>query len=277
MRVLVLLTTLIFSLGAWGVTYRTQIHSIDYGKGTEPHLILLTDGHVAFLPKDQKDVAEILNEIEESRREGNLVVVELDKDLNLRSFTAYPRKTEVKGPRTFEPWRTYEPSVITSRSAWKVFRKMRRNHQRDSQCYNRAHVWSFEEHQRSSLNSMKLFLFFTSKYIRTYRYYWWFHVAPMVLVGGHTQSNWRILDRTFTRSPLRTKSWTNIFMRNNAACKIVPKYSDYREHQQDQWCYLIPVSMYFWQPRDIERRDRTGFEKTSFLEWEVDYAYWEAF
>ena len=110
-----------------------------------------------------------------------------------------------------------------------------------------------------------------------YRYHWWFHVTPMVYVGGSTQANWRVLDRRYTRGPLTTKTWTNIFMHNDATCKVVNKYYDYRNHQQAEWCYLIPTSMYFWQPRDIERRDRTGYEKTNYINSEVNHAFWEAF
>ena len=276
------LTLLISSFSLFAATYQSQIHSLDLGKNGEPHLILLNDGHVAFLASDQKSTRDLLRAIKLNLKNKEWVEVKLDKKLNLISIqTLSPDGSEerasMEAASELEKLREYIPTITTSTNASRVFRNMRRDYQNNSQCYNRAHIWTFEEWKRSSLNSMKLFLFFTSKYIRTYRYHWWFHVTPMVYVGGSSQSNWRALDRRYTRGPLTTKTWTNIFMHNNATCNVVNKYYDYRNNQQTQWCYLIPSSMYFWQPRDIERRDRTGYEKTNYINSEVNHAYWEAF
>ena len=46
-----------------------------------------------------------------------------------------------------------------------------------SQCYDKAHYWSYEW-SRQNLSLGKMFLFFTESYIRRYNYKWWFHVAP---------------------------------------------------------------------------------------------------
>jgi hypothetical protein len=99
----------------------------------------------------------------------------------------------------------------------------------------------------------------------------------MVYVGGTSQSNWMTLDRRYTGGPLTTRTWTNVFMYNDAFCPVVYQYSSYRNHQNEQYCYLIPTSMYFWQPLDIERQERTGYVKTQYFTSQTDYAYWEAF
>ena len=87
----------------------------------------------------------------------------------------------------------------------------------------------------------------------------------------------RILDRRFTRFHLNVDDWTKKFIYSGRKCPVVEKYSDYRDHQETEHCYLIPVSMFFWQPKDILRRDTIGVEKTSFINSEIKHAYWEAF
>jgi hypothetical protein len=276
MRIVLMLMTLIISMIAKAEIYRSRIHSLDKGSQREPHLLLLEDGHVVFLDGKTKTDEDVLQAIHRSRIRGDWVEVEVNEKLSLLSIRTMARRS-LKRKNLQEPPITYEPTVTTATYARQLFRNMRRDYQNDSQCYNRAHVWSYEEFQRSGFQSMKLFLFFTSKYIRSYRYHWWFHVTPMVYVNQLSDEGRRALDRRYTRAPLSIKTWTNIFMYNDATCKVVNRYYDYRNHQQAEWCYLIPVSMYFWQPRDIERRDRTGYEKTSFINREIEHAYWEAF
>lgn len=260
-------------LSAFAATYTTQVHSVDRGKSEEKHLIMLTNGYTAF-----SDDQILIEAVEESQRNNETVEIHLDDDLNLVSIqTVVPERVEPQDEVDPGEMISYEPSIISYSAASTAFSNMRRDYQNNSQCYNRAHIWNYEEFKRSGLRSNKLYLFFTSRYIRKYRYKWWFHVTPMVYVNGSGQSNWRTLDRRYTRGPLTTRTWTNVFMLNNAFCPVVYKYSSYRNHQQEQDCYLIPASMYFWQPRDLVRQERTGYEKNQFYSSEVNHAYWEAF
>jgi hypothetical protein len=269
------LLALCYSFNVLAITYTTQIHSIDLGKQNEKHIVMLSDGHTAFIEANSENIVE---EIEQRIQSGETVQITLDQNLNVTSLqTVVP---EVEQPRgEIDPGEiiSYTPSVVSLSTATNVFQKMRRDYQNQSQCYNRAHVWTYEEYRRSALKSNKLFLFFTSRYIRKYNYHWWFHVTPMVYVGGTSQVNWMTLDRRYTSGPLTTRTWTNVFMYNDAFCPVVYKYSSYRNHQQEQYCYLIPTSMYFWQPWEIERQERTGYVKSKYFSSETDYAYWEAF
>lgn len=267
------LNLLIYS--AFGVTYTTEIDSIDRGGNGEPHLILLADGHVAFL-SDKSSV--LLKSVEASIRNGDVVEVTLDKEHNLKAILLLgPRVEETGANENPAEVELYTPSILDSAGATRTFLSMRRDYQNESQCYNRAHIWTYEAFVKNNIKSNKLFLFFTSRYIRNYRYKWWFHVTPMVYVGGDSQSNWRALDRRYTRGPLSIRTWTNIFMLNNAQCSVVYKWSDYRNHQSERDCYLIPTSMYFWQPRDIVNQERYRSVKSQYYKSEVSHAYWEAF
>jgi hypothetical protein len=171
----------------------------------------------------------------------------------------------------------YTPSVISYAKAQSIFTKMRKDYQQDSQCFNRAHIWTFEEFQRSETYLNKVFLFFTSRYIRNHRYHWWFHVTPMAYVGGNKFTNWRMLDRRYTHGPLTPKTWTDIFIYTKRACKVVSKYSSYENNQRSQDCYLIQASMYYVVPSDLERLESESVARTDFEMLEVEYARWEAF
>jgi hypothetical protein len=253
------LICLIFVTGhsAFAERFTSRLHAIDRGDKGELHLLKFENGRTAFVSS------------------GAMVEVEVDDNLELRSFASV--EAPAPAPETdsaFEEFFTYEPTELENMSsATGIFRRMNRNHQRASQCYNRAHVWAYEEYQRTQWKSMKLFLFFTDRYIRNYRYKWWFHVTPMARVGTQNFA----MDRTFTSGPLPIKDWTDIFIYSKRQCPVVHKYSDYEDHQWAEDCYLIPVSMYYWQPRDIDRFERTGKEKTEFIRSEVNHAYWEAF
>lgn len=253
--------------------YQSKIHSIDKSqKKNQPHLILMENGRVIFI--DYKD-RELLDSFRDSLQDENLLEIEVDDKNNfLGAETLEPEAHLDLGAETSHTSFSYDPSVVSSSSATSIFRRMRRDYQNESQCYNRAHIWAWEEFQKSGLKSSKHFLFFTRRYIRNYRYKWWFHVSPSVKVSGLGD---RILDRRYTSGHRSVKSWTNNFIYSRRSCPVVNNYFDYRNNQESQDCYLIPVSMYFWQPRDIERRDRGGAVKTQFYQSEVDYAYWEAF
>ena len=269
------LVLLIFALNSFASTFRSQIHSIDLGKANERHLIMLTNGRTAFLAPKSKFLIEAA---EQSLQNGDTVEITLDSKLNLISIQTVAPEVQLESEDLApDEMMSYVPSVISLGTAQSVFQGMRRDYQNQSQCFNRAHVWTYEAFKRNALRSNKLFLFFTTRYIRKYNFYWWFHVTPMAYVGGTTQPYWRTLDRRYTSGPLSTKTWTDIFMRNDAFCPVVYTYSRYRNHQSEEYCYLIPTSMYFWQPYDIQRQESTGYLKTQFFSSQINAAYQEAF
>src|SRR5690606_27145259 len=104
-----------------------------------------------------------------------------------------------------------------------VFHSQDPNMKSCSQCFQRAQLWSYELWTGRGIKTAKVFLFFTHRYIRNYDYGWWFHVSPFILVNNKEL----VLDRTFTGGPLSMKQWTDVFMRNNARCPTVARYSDY--------------------------------------------------
>ncbi|WP_408095961.1 protein-glutamine glutaminase family protein [Peredibacter sp. HCB2-198] len=265
-----------FSFSVFADEFTSRVELIEEGDGNLPHLIKLENGRVVFLDGAER---ELITDFEDSQRNGDYLEVVVDETNSYVSAETVENENSIVPEETKRsPNFSYDPTVVSGYSeASSIFSRMRRNYQYESQCYNRAHIWAYEENKRSNLNSMKLFLFFTNRYIRNYRYQWWFHVSPMVLVNEDGSSVERVLDRRYTNGPRYVNSWTNIFIYSGRKCPVVQKYNDYRNNQEKEDCYLIPVSMYFWQPRDIVSRDNNGYEKKSFIKSEVDWAYWEAF
>ena len=273
------LTFLIFVLGmnaAQADSFQGKVDAIEKGEGDQPHIIKLDNARVVFLDGEEKEELPLFEESLASQESLEIVV---DKDYSYESAqTVEVEEVPAQISEASELKMSYDPTVIPdTTTANDMFRRMRRDYQNDSQCYNRAHIWAYEEYKTSGLNSMKLFLFFTNRYIRNYRYKWWFHVSPMNQVQTADSSGERVFDRRYTSGTRTLKNWTDNFIASRRTCPKVERYNDYRNNQESEDCYLIPVSMYFWQPRDILRRDQTGYIKTQFFNSEVSHAYWEAF
>lgn len=176
------------------------------------------------------------------------------------------------------PLLNYTPTVLPDQSeAYKLYNLMRSDYLDEAQCTNMAHVWAYEEFKRSGLKSQKIFLFFTKKYIMRYRFGWWFHVSPLVQAKEGKEILQIVMDRRYTSLPLDKKTWTDHFVKTGRQCKEIDKISTFWNNQQSEDCYLMQVSMYYWQPRDIRLRDENGKDKTKFLSGELSQAYQQAF
>jgi hypothetical protein len=172
----------------------------------------------------------------------------------------------------------YLPSLLSGRyEANRMYNSFRERAKRNSECFNRAHVWSYEENQQHGTKLHKTFVFFTDSYIRNYNYKWWFHVAPSVTVAEAGVEKNIVIDPTFLDSELEEREWSDFFMESKRACPTVLKYSDYDKNQEKEDCYIMKAPMYFHQPLDIENFEKTGEEKTSFLYDDLWIAYRQAF
>lgn len=259
-----------FSFSSYAEVLR--IESIDKGmNSTEADHVYLSDGRVGIVPEDKS------SEYDDLLKEGLYVDISLDENHKIIQISQ-AQKPLLKRQRTKESFEEYTPTVLQNLSEVNsVFKRMNRGWQSESQCYNRAHVWNYEEFQKTGLKSKKVFIFFTRRYIRDYNFYWWFHAIPTVLASNQGDVVERYLDPRYARSPLTRKNWTDIFVRSRRDCPVISKYSDYRDNQESEHCYLHFSSMYYWQPRDLEKFERTGYEKKSFIQSEVNHAYKEAF
>lgn len=170
------------------------------------------------------------------------------------------------------PMMSFEPTVMESEeAAVKLMKTMRKPNpfQFNIQCYNIAHVRAYEAWKNHGIKSQKMFLFFTKSYIRKYRFNWWFHVTPMVLVSGEQ----RVLDREWSKTPLAPKAWTDKFVKSKKACPVITKYSSYEQNQEINDCYVYPAPMYYWQPIHLIELEESRQEMGAFSMSEVNTAY----
>lgn len=274
MKTLSSLLLLLLSFTTLGETLKTRVAKIVLSEGPgRPELFLFENGRVGRLSEEKKSALRLT--LKEAKENDSLLQIDLDERGEVRDLKILEQSEKnlneddplpVIGP--------FRPTVLRNYGeAQSIFQHLNRRHQRDSQCYNRAHIWAFEEWRRIGLQSLKLFMFFTKSYIWEYNYEWWFHVTPLTYVGSTPVT----LDRTFNRAPLTIKDWTLGFIKSRRDCPIITRYSHYEQNQMTEHCYLIPATMYFWQPRDLEAYEQTGKYKENFIPSEVNHAYWEAF
>ena len=176
-------------------------------------------------------------------------------------------------PGLFE---TYFPTILKDEAqANALFSTMQYKH-KTSECYNRAHTWSYSLRKDHNTYTSKAWIFFTRKYIRKFDFPWWFHVAPLMYVSANGQVTERIADKKYATKVLPMKRWTNIFMKNNMDCPVIETYSDYADYPETGWCYLMKTNMYYYQPIDIEKLEQDGTEKNAWNFFELQQAFKDA-
>ena len=229
---------------------------------SEPALVYLDSGRVLRVDSSDEKTLMRLKVLQQSgdpiRFEGDFV--------GEAPAEAHPQFRPLQAPVQAPP--EYTPTDFqTYENAHAQFRRLSTRMRRRSQCYQRAENWVYEMWQSGRVYSMKIFMFFTRRYIRDYQYGWWFHVTPVVEVAGTDYT----LDPTFTSDALPVPKWTSYFMPRNVTCARVEKYSDYENHQEEQLCYHIRVPMYYYQPLNVEAMEKGEFV-TDWIPWELAHA-----
>lgn len=246
----------LFSSTVLATSFSTGIFDIEI-KNTLDVMVKTDQGEVLWINPQKKSLIEL---IQRAKFQNTTVEIERDKDNFILSAKLLDEKFHSEELALESEAGEFEPSFFTHYSHLRrSFFTMRRDDRKKSQCYERAYVWAYDLWETQEVSSMKLFLFFTNKYIREYRFKWWYHVSPMSYLVAEEY----VLDRKFSKGPLRPQAWTNIFMRNNAVCKSVVSYFDYDKDDDTESCFLIRSSMYYLGPNALKRRDQ-GFELTKW-------------
>lgn len=271
---------ILFSFSLFAQTeIRTQIHDIDSGGPGDGPLIYLSTGHVVSFPKANKSQIDSLEDAVVSKEwflikinsKREIISFELTEPQLIMNQTFFNFKTKAQREE-------YSPSILGNLDAARgMFYEARIDAHIDSQCYNRAHVWAYEWRTKRNLYSSKAWIFFTRRFIRKYKFEWWFHVAPMVHVVIDNKVKERVMDIKYAKGPLKLNQWSDIFMRDNAGCPVVSKYTDHANFPESGSCFLMKSSMYYYQPVDLEKYEMTSKPKSSWVEAEVKHAYEEAF
>lgn len=192
-------------------------------------------------------------------------VLEAYHDDTLPSFSPATIPTDIRYTD-----KSYAPTNFKNLSdVQKLMSQLKDNLKSRSECYQRAHLWSIEMYQMAQVKSQKVFLFFSEKYMREYRFHWWFHVAPFVLVNSQE----RVVDPRFFSAPMDTYSWSSNFLKNHPVCKVISHYRDYENHQQDEYCFFRKLPMYYFEPTEIENRDVSNVVISQWIDSQVSSAY----
>jgi hypothetical protein len=281
MRVFGLLFIVIFSLPVLSsTTFTTKINDIDYGeKMGDEILIFLENGRVAKLKEwDQNLLDGFVN----AKSNDSWFSITLNDERYVTDLK--PAVVQEEAPAAIdyvsqnEKFQTYVPTTVASLGVLqKYHREGRRTYKEETQCFNRAHVWTYEWWKRHSLKSMKIIIFFTRNYIRRYNFEWWWHIAPYAHVMENGKVVERVLDVKYTSGPREFQKWANIFLRNDAPCRVITKYSDYADNPYVGECYFYRANMYTYQAADLQMEEAWGYKKDKFIIEELRGAYKEAF
>ena len=126
---------------------------------------------------------------------------------------------------TQDPMGHYAPTNIQTFEQLKAaFDTISKRSYKGSECYDRAHYWSYQMSQNLNINSTKVFVFFTKKYKREINGQWWFHVAPGVV---YNHENYMI-DPEFINKPVNFETWKNGVL-DHAILKLTPYKINYEK------------------------------------------------
>lgn len=276
----------LITIPLWAATQvTTKIHDIDHGDHiTDDALVFLTSGQVAKINVNNTVLLEKLNESLQKRESVNLELDENREILDVstaveKSFSTETEPVPVEEPKMLgpDPMAGYSPSVLTEANVKNYFREMRHATKEETQCFNRAMVWTYEMRVKHNVYSQKIWIYFTRKYIRKYNFEWWFHVSPMVRMIVDGQVKERVIDRKYSSGPLPIQKWGNIFLRDDFKCPTVHSYSDHANFPEAGSCFYMKSPMYYYQPVDLEFLEKYGNVLSTWNETNVRAAYAEAF
>jgi hypothetical protein len=170
----------------------------------------------------------------------------------------------------------YISDLSSEQKLYNLFQGQRRDTKTKSQCFNRAHVWSWELSANYDdgrrVQAGKTWIFFTKKYIRGYKYKWWFHITPYLRLNGQD----RMMDRSYLTAPASLQYWTDKFIATNEVCKKVNRYSDYSRNQNERNCFIMQTSVHYWQPWQVENVETRNQAQLGWNDYELKKAYRDA-
>lgn len=162
--------------------------------------------------------------------------------------------------------RDVPPTDVGSfQNAQKIFNSLNDGDKSRSQCFKRAHIWSWDMWSNFGVQSQKMYIFYTRRYIQLEEFDWWFHVAPVVIADGVEY----VFDRTYTKKPVTVKEWKEIFMKGSVTCSYIDKMATYDNNQWSRLCYLMKTPMWYFRPLDMRNRDEKGIEKNNWVLMEL--------
>ncbi len=266
-RVILVASILFFQNVAKAETIFTTVFNVIESKKTERLLVLsAADGRIYKTAKS-KENKELLESLVGKIVKLDFTVTGAEAMIsNIRPTYAneVDEKTYDLNHFQYNQLRTFAPTDLQSyEKVDQLFQNMLNDGDRNrSQCFKRAHMWSYDMWSKLGINSQKLFIFYTKRYAALEEFDWWFHVAPLIRANGVDY----VMDGTFMTKPITVKEWKDHFMyTDKITCPEINRYQEFEDHQWSRLCYLMKVPMYFFRPLDIENRDKRGAERNHWV------------
>lgn len=270
-KILIPLTLALLSSSVFAERLTGTIHSFTRGRNGDDHLLFLNSGRVIFIKPNGRISFSRLD-----FKPGTNIEMDVDDSNQLEGISTMPDESlpsEEEPPMPLPPAAINATVLPSMSAAYSVFSGMNRSWRSNTECTDRAHVWSYEEWKKHSLVSRKVFMFFTDTYIRRYNYHWWFHVSPYTLVQTDSGVIEQVIDRRYTSGPRGMKSWSDIFIRSKKSCPV-KTYAYYRANQNGpEHCFHVKSNMYNRLPLHVRQQENTGRVQTKFNTGEVNYSY----
>lgn len=267
------LVLLVFASTAFGLELSTRVHDVEISERIdEPILVFLASGHVGKLAPGNKFLDVLLD----ARRDQNWVKIILNEEREITEIEII-EGPPVVGPESYKSGLVAPPSVLGSMALAQRLFSEAKHKDKESQCFNRAHIWSYEWKKKNFVNTDKLFIFFTARYIREHDFHWWFHVAPLAHVAIGPDIKERVMDRKYLKGPGSIREWIDSFMEKGTKCRTVRVYSEYANYPEGGECFLMRTDMYTYWPLDLELEELYGKKKLTWVDDEIKQAYLEAF
>ena len=275
---LLIVHSILLSMDALATVISAHVYKIDVSdKIHEPSLVFLNSGEVVKLIPHKTDY---MRRLVEARDLQTKLALHINEDREIIHIEISPDLKEMRDlDKLIDESNLVElarPTVVSQTGVLSMFKSARLNN-KHSQCFNRAHVWSYEWKKFKNINTAKLFIFFSVKYIREHNFYWWFHVAPYahVVIGNKIRE--RVMDKKFMPGPSSIRQWIDRFMADGTPCRTVKKYSEYANYPESGDCYLMRSSMFTYWPFDLEMEELKGIVKKDWARVDLEAAYTEAF
>ena len=192
----------------------------------------------------------------------------------------------------------YQPTILESpEQVSQIFSRMPEGFKEEggfrseSQCFQRAEIWSYDFHRNQKIEAMKVFIFYTqafrSAYFKAtgYPFDWWFHVSPYVLAKNPTTGKteeW-VMDKTYLDRPTDIGTWSNLFATLHLRCdedhenctmkrfaddkpcaenvpieKFMPEVRKDNPVYGNEFCYIVRTPAPVYQPADIETAEASA-------------------
>jgi hypothetical protein len=143
-------------------------------------------------------------------------------------------------------------SNVSTKKASQMWSTMNTRTRKNGECFNRAHVWSYDFQSKFGVNTRKYLIYYTKKYRKELDNKWGFHIAPMVKVQGVDY----VFDRKFHDKPYTKKEWAKWFLAyatnklENKRRKLVYKLE---KHENKRSQYEVGSFMYNVYTRRIAK------------------------